>query len=166
MRCLTIKPQWAMLIWGRQKTVEIRTWSTAYRGDILITSSSNRVRDCISGHALCVARLVDIVPFREEHLVPSCMMSEERYKRASATAREFAVASTAVQSGKSFAWILEDIRPIKPFPVKGKLNLWSGDFDDQIEFLPRYPEDGVSEDVENTWFDQFIAPLIYAPHKR
>lgn len=143
MRALTVKPPYAMQIWGRQKEIEYRTWTTNYRGDILITSSSKRVRDCVCGHALCVAELYDI----REHMETDAATKEKFF-------------------AGEYEWLLRNIRPIKPFPIKGKLNLWNADVEGLIEFLPRYPEDGVDEETENAWYDEFFKPLIYAPHKR
>lgn len=147
MRALTVLPPYAMAIWARQKTIEYRTWKTDYRGDILITSSSKHFRDCICGYALCVAELYDIT----EHIVEDKRTGE-------------------LFCPGEYEWHLRNVRPIKPFPIKGKLNLWEtekvGVTADNLEFLPRHPEDGVSEDVENAWFDELIQPIIYAPHKR
>lgn len=148
MKALTILPPYAMQIWARQKDIEYRSWKTDYRGDILITSSSRRVRNCVCGYALCVAELFDITPrmgvdmdTKEDVPVPG-----------------------------QYLWHLRNIRPIKPFPIKGKLNLWetekAGVTEANLEFLPRYPEDGATEAEENAWFDELIQPLIYAPRKR
>lgn len=149
MKALTVLPPYAMQIWARQKEIEYRTWKTDYRGDILITSSSRRFRDCVCGYALCVAELYDITP-RMEY--------------------EYGVKNPQLGFAGEYEWHLRNIRPIKPFPIKGKLNLWEtekvGITEANLEFLPRYPEDGVSEDVENAWFDELIQPIIYAPHKR
>lgn len=148
MKALTVMPPYAMQIWARQKEIEYRSWKTDYRGDILITSSSRRVRDCVCGYALCVAELYDITP---------------RMGYNTDAKRDEPIPG-------AWEWHLRNIRPIKPFPIKGKLNLWEtekvGVTADNLEFLPRYPEDGVSEDVESAWFDALIQPLIYAPRKR
>lgn len=147
MKALTILPPYAMAIWARQKDIEYRTWQTAYRGDILITSSSRRFRDCVCGYALCVAELYDIT---------------KRMRRDIDT-------DTLFWAGE-YEWHLRNVRPIKPFPIKGKLNLWEtekvGVTEANLEFLPRYPEDGATEETENAWFDEFIQPIIYAPRKR
>lgn len=54
------------------------------------------------GHALCIVKLTDCVPM---------------------TAIHEAGAKCAVYP-KAWAWILEDVRVITPFPVKGKLGLF------------------------------------------
>lgn len=60
MKALTLSPEYALAVaWGT-KTIEYRTWQTAYRGDIIITSSSKLRHGTIPGHALCIAELFDI----------------------------------------------------------------------------------------------------------
>ena len=40
----------------------------------------------------------------------------------------------------SYAWILDNVRAIKPIPVKGKLSLWN--FDGELEYFePLDPDD-------------------------
>ena len=71
MKALTVHPVYAMCIVGGQKTVECRTWKTSYRGPILICSSAKKFHGSIPGHALGVVDLVDVVPFKREHIKPS-----------------------------------------------------------------------------------------------
>lgn len=42
MKALNVKQPWAWLIASGKKTIETRTWSTKYRGPILIVSSKVR----------------------------------------------------------------------------------------------------------------------------
>lgn len=134
MKAISLTPDWAMLVSGGSKTVECRSWRTDYRGDLLICSSSRRISGTIPGHALCVCTLHDIVPFTKDHLEQACM--------------------SALPEKPSFAWLLSDVRDIKPFPVKGRLHLFDVD-DSAIEFLN--PE---SEDEADRLFEQFYEPLF------
>jgi len=136
MKALSIHPYFALEIFFLEKTVECRTWKTSYRGDILICSSAKKFKDTIPGHALCVVRLKDIVPMKKEHL-EAALMYEDEYNR------------------NQYAWILDDVRVIKPFPVKGKLSLW--ECDHEIEYLR------VNESEEqNEWvFNEFFEPIMY-----
>lgn len=109
MKALSLKQPWAAMIASGEKTIETRTWKTDYRGDLLICASQSVDESCteeiwhpIFGHALCVVRLVDCVPM---------------------TAIHEAAAKCAVYP-KAWAWILEDVRAIESFPVKGKLGLF------------------------------------------
>ena len=110
MKALSIKSPWIELIVSGQKFVETRTWKTNYRGKILLVSS--KTIDTIAerhfrggydptpyGYALAIAELVDCRP-----MIPSDA------RRGGALCEYL--------SGL-FSWILRDVKPIKPFPVKG-----------------------------------------------
>ncbi len=140
MKALTLSPGWAMLVMVGQKTIEHRTWKTNYRGDILICSSAKKMEGCISGHALAVAELVDIEPFSKKHFDGSCM--------------------DWIPDPNGFAWIFDNIRLIRPVPVKGKLGLFNVDVDYQV--IP----DDLTDDEADRVIDQFIAPLIYRPARK
>lgn len=122
MKALSIHPAFAGAIMAGLKTIEVRTWSTEYRGDLLICSTAKKLKDTIPSHALCVVRLADIIPFKKKHLKAACLQPKD-YKPG------------------MYAWILEDLRDIMPFEVKGKLSLWECNHD--IEYLkkPDTPEE-------------------------
>ena len=61
MKALSIHPIYAAAIFCGDKTIECRTWKTDYRGEILICSTNRKIKHTIPGHALCTAKLVDIV---------------------------------------------------------------------------------------------------------
>lgn len=135
MKALSIYTEFATEIAKGWKTVEWRTWKTDYRGDIVICASSRKQTGYVSGYALCVVELVDIVPFKEEHLDAALM--------------------DYVSEG--WAWILNNPRMIKPVPAKGKLHLW--DFDGPIDIIPDeewcVTEDESDEAAEVKW-DSFV----------
>lgn len=114
MKALSISPNYAAAIFCGEKTIECRTWSTDYRGDLLICSTAKKIKDTIPSHALCVAELKDIVPFKKSHLKKALMMPAD-------------------YSPDFYAWILDNIRIIRPFAVKGRLSLW--ECDHPIEYL-------------------------------
>jgi hypothetical protein len=129
-----------MLIMQGEKTIEWRSWKTDYRGDLLICSTAKRVPNCISGHALCVARLTDVVPFTREHLDGAAL--------------------DTMPSPAGYAWMLEDVRFIKPFAIKGQQGFYS--VDHPIEYYVDNGDDAEAEDFAN----RFIIPLIYTPDRR
>lgn len=114
MKALSIHPFYAWAIVLGYKTVECRSWRTSYRGDIVICSTAKKEPGTIPGHALCIARIADIVPFTRKHLKPA-LMDPDSYVPG------------------LYAWILEDIRIIRPEPVKGKLSLW--EYDGKLEIV-------------------------------
>ncbi len=101
MKTISIKQPWANLIASGKKTIETRTWSTPYRGEILLASSkSPRIEP--AGCAVAVADLIDCRPM---------VKSDEE-------AAKCPVYPNAV------AWVLTNIRAIEPFPVKGQLGIY------------------------------------------
>jgi len=112
MKALSIRQPWASMIASGKKTIETRTWARDYRGDILIVAGlalaggynipRKLLNDLPRGQAIAIARLVDCRPMTRADEKAACC---EIYNGA-------------------FAWVLEDIRRINPFPVKGKLGLF------------------------------------------
>ena len=101
MKAISVKQPWANLIAAGRKTIETRTWTTKYRGQLLIVSShSPRIEP--AGYALAVAEIV------------ACRVM---------TGADEAAACCKVYPN-AYAWELADIRAITPFPVKGRLGLY------------------------------------------
>ena len=134
MKALSINPVYACSIWVGLKTVEVRTWKTDYRGELLICSTAKMIKDTIPGHALCVVDLVDVVPFTKDHLQAACM-DKRNFKPG------------------LYAWLLDNVRIIRPIPLKGKLSLW--EYDGEIEYLPE-PE---SEEEDDKMYHEIWEPL-------
>lgn len=134
MKALSIHPYFAGLIWTGDKTVECRTWKTDYRGEILICSTNKKWKDTIPGHALCTVKLVDIVPFTKKHLKAACM--------------------NEMPDVDSFAWILSDVRTIRPIPLKGKLSLWT--YDGAVEYLEEPP----TKEEDEKMYHEIWEPLF------
>jgi len=109
MKAVSIKEPWASLILSGKKTIETRTWSTKYRGDLLLCASKKPVSS-ISGCAFAIAQLIGCDPMTklDEHL-----------------------ACCEIYDG-AWSWFLLDVRPIKPFPVKGMLGLFEVDIDGPV----------------------------------
>lgn len=107
VKALSILPEYADDILVGAKTVEWRSWKTDYRGDLLICASSRKLKGYISGYALCMVKLVDVVPFTRKHIKGALM--------------------DGVPNPAGYAWILEDVRYIKPFKYKGQLHIYDVD---------------------------------------
>lgn len=126
MKALSIRPDYAMFIFAKTKTIECRSWKTDYRGDILICSTAKKIKHTIPGHALCVVNLVDIVPFKKKHCLEARMLQSD------------------YQPGM-YAWILDNVRYIRPIPVKGKLGLW--EYNRSLEILQEPETDEEDEKI-------------------
>ncbi|HDR1906682.1 TPA: ASCH domain-containing protein [Pasteurella multocida] len=123
MRALSIKQPWAYLIASEQKTIEVRSWSTDYRGPLLICASSAEQNAWVlnkqekaytllpSGVMMCVCDLVDVR-----------LMTEED--------REMAWASDDDKIEGLYAWVLSNPKTVMFNKVIGKLRLF--DVDDEL----------------------------------
>lgn len=113
MKALSVRQPWANLIATGQKTIETRTWATGYRGPLLIVSSK-RPNIPPAGSAVAVAELVDCRVMRtSDELAARCGVYP-----------------------KAMSWVLEDIRPVRPFPVKGALGVFDCPVDHaELEFI-------------------------------
>lgn len=125
MKALSIKNPFASLILHGYKPIEIRSWKTNLRGELLICialkdaplsavniNATTLTRhywpeDFITGEgcAVCVATLTNCRPM----VIEDC-------------AKAF-IPESAFRPGL-WAWELTNIRPIKPFRVKGKQGLF------------------------------------------
>jgi hypothetical protein len=101
MKALSVKQPWANMIASGEKTIETRVWATDYRGEILIVSSKTP-KIAPAGYAIAVAEIADCRVMTPKDEIAACCGI---YPNA-------------------HAWVLRNIRPIKPFPVKGKLGLY------------------------------------------
>jgi hypothetical protein len=142
MKAISIRNPYAHEILCGVKPYEFRTWQTDYRGDLLICSSAApKIKNTISGHALCVVRLNDIV----EVTPKNC--------------RDFELEKSDLDGGKLYAWQLTDVRVIKPFPVKGKLNFYYVD-DNLIEIIDN-GDDSLTQEEADELYRKYIEPLLY-----
>lgn len=140
MKALSVRNPYAHFIMVGEKEFEFRTWQTDYRGDLLICSSANpKIKNTIMGHALCVVKLHEVFE-----------VTKDNYK-------DFGLDEKP--DGKLYAWQLTDVRLIKPFPVKGKLNFFKVD-DDMIEIIDN-GDDSLTEEEADALYKQYIEPLLY-----
>ena len=136
VKALSVLAPYAMDIFDGLKTIEWRSWKTDYRGDLLICSSSRKFEGCISGHALCMVELVDVVPFTKSHLANACM--EE------------------IPEPAGYAWILKNVRHIVPFAYKGKLHIYDVDASLVKVLSPIHTPEGDKE------YEKYYRPLVIA----
>lgn len=140
MKALTIHPLYASCIAFGLKTIEVRTWTTDYRGDILITSSAKKLHDTIPSHALCIAELYDVRHIKKKDADAAMMKPAE------------------IDTHNTFAWCLRNIRLIKPIEIKGRLSLWNCDIQPEIIMtLEEYLN--LSDEDDEIVFNQYWASL-------
>jgi hypothetical protein len=100
MKCLSVRQPWAGMIARGEKTIETRTWSTSYRGPLLIAASKP------DGCLVCRCTLTDCRPM---------------------TAADEAAACCSIYPG-AYAWVLTGITPVDRAAVAGRLRLFEVDY--------------------------------------
>lgn len=106
IKALTVRQPWANLIASGEKTIEVRTWRTDYRGELLITASASPKIEPF-GCALVIVDLVDVRPM---------------------TPDDFGAAhfNAGASVERKFAWVIENPRLIsRPKKMRGRLGLWN-----------------------------------------
>lgn len=128
MKVLTIREPFATLIKNKVKYIETRSWKTNYRGELYIHSGLAKLSkdvkerknlselynedDLKYGYIICKCNLVDCIYMTDEFI------KEEKEKNPN----NFVAGRYEV--GR-YAWVLDDIEPIKPIEAKGKLGIWN-----------------------------------------
>lgn len=130
MKVLSIKEPYATLIAKNIKHIETRSWKTPYRGKLYIHASlakmpSNDVIDGLitkketsPGYILCSCNLVD------------CIYMDDNFIKKMQNTLEYDLGFYSI--GR-YAWVLEDIKPVKKVKARGKLNIW--EFEGEIDEL-------------------------------
>lgn len=146
MKAISVQQPFAHWILCGEKNYEYRTWSTDHRGDLLICSSANpKIEGTIPGHALCVVNVTDVI-----------QVTKKNY-------RELELDEPPVHGEKLFAWKLENIRLVDPFPVKGKLNFY---YIDDALIHTHEENENMSEEEAQAWVDTYFAPFVYRKKKK
>ena len=112
-RGLSVQQPWPSLIESGDKTIELRSWYTHYRGPLLICASGKPWKGD-HGHRLgpmgvtiCVVDLVDCRDFNlVEDLKATCIPKRLSHGLA------------------GFSWVLDNPRTVERKPTKGRLNLF------------------------------------------
>ena len=128
MKVLTIREPFATLIKNRVKYIETRSWKTNYRGELYIQAGVAIIRKEVRerkglselysddelnyGYIICKCNLVDCIYMTEEFI------EQEKKKNPN----NFIAGHYEV--GR-YAWILDNIEPIKPIEAKGQLGIWN-----------------------------------------
>lgn len=134
MKAISLWNPWGILIPIGAKSWETRSWQTAYRGPLVIHIAQrfgpderalcrqSPFRECLAvagyhdpadlpwGVFIAIVDLVDIVP--TEKIVWDLSPAERAFGN---------------YAPGRFAWKLEQVRPIHPYPFRGQQGLWSLD---------------------------------------
>ena len=113
LRALSVRQPWANLIASGEKSVEVRSWSTTHRGDLVICSSTTvddrgaLIHDLNTdpcGVTICLVELVNVRPLERGDVGPAMMPDDADLD--------------------AYAWVLVQPRRLAPHPVRGALGLF------------------------------------------
>ena len=135
MKVISIKEPFATLIKNGTKKIETRSWKTNYRGELFIHASGKKLSkeilknnfvlelikdmDMNYGNIICRCKLVDCI-YMDEQFLDSIRNDVNEYNLGE------------YKLGR-YAWIIDDVQPIHPILVKGKLNIWN--YDGEYELI-------------------------------
>jgi len=123
VRALSVRQPWASLIAEGQKRIEVRSWATDHRGDLLICAAKCPIDVCDCppgvlidltaplGCAICLVELKDVRPLCKRDALPGCFLADE------------------IDVTGLFAWCLRNVRAVEQRPIRGQLELFSVEWD-------------------------------------
>ena len=155
MKAISLQNPWAQLVVSGFKTVEAKTWTTDYRGELLICSKARSDKSLekavldvieeetdlafeqseffVNGAVLGKVQLVDIRPLTEDDLEESWM-----------DPAELEAAETPL-----YAWVFDNAEPIaEPIEVKGKPRLFDMELPADTVFVSFDDEDEIEYERE------------------
>jgi hypothetical protein len=104
MKAISLKEPWVSLIASGQKTIETRVWCTKHRGPLLIVGSK-KPDGVFAGKAACIVDVTECRPMTKEDEDEACIVLYPRAK----------------------AWMIGNLKLVKPFKVKGQLGIYEVD---------------------------------------
>ena len=119
MRALSVRQPWAHLIASGEKSIEVRSWGTAYRGPLLIVASGTVERFEATARGLdprALARCCAVCVVNVDTVRP--------LRGADWPAANLGPAEDADPDG-GFAWVLSNPRAVENVPIRGKLSLYT-----------------------------------------
>ena len=117
MKVLTIKEPFATLIKNKVKYIETRSWKTNYRGELYIHAGLSKLTKEIKERK----ELTKL--YKENELKYGCIYMTEDFIKEEKRKNPKNFVSGRYEVGR-YAWVLDNIEPIKPIQAKGKLGIW------------------------------------------
>jgi hypothetical protein len=124
MKALSIRQPHITLISEGIKTIETRTWSTNYRGDLLLCASSNFDKKHVQAIRELFIKENGFAPVTIDFTGVAVCIAEIYDCKKMVAADEDAACCDLFDG---YSWFLRNIRQVKPFAVKGKLSLFEVD---------------------------------------
>ena len=153
IRCLSVQYPWAEYIRTGEKTVELRTWATDYRGPLAIASSLSprgypaKCNTCgrewpaesLSEECYpCRFHEKNVTysdPFPAGKVIALCHLEEVR----PSIEEDKEAACWHIEVGEDYSWVLREIQSVvNPWSVRGRLGLYEVTIPDEIR-IPAWP---------------------------
>lgn len=109
-KCLSVSQPAAYCIAAGEKTIEVRSWTTKYRGQLLICATAEKfVLDgevFPYGCTICLVDLIDVRPLEKADCAAALMYKKDWRPGL-------------------YAWVLANPRRIENIPIKGRQRLYT-----------------------------------------
>jgi hypothetical protein len=120
VKALSFRQPWAELVIQGSKTLDLRTWSTAYRGPLAVYASNTVEEEASRAHGLDPGRLTTGAVVGLVDLVRIVRLDEPAYR-----ARQEEHLGGRAFRDKLYGWELANPRPLaEPVPARGRLRLF------------------------------------------
>lgn len=115
---LSIRQPWISLILSGQKSIEVRSWSTKYRGTLWLHAARFLDKD------LCHVFGIRSEDVERGVVIGRCQLRQciEFTSRSWSELRHQHLNAGPIES-KKFGWYLSDVQAVRPIPFAGKLGL-------------------------------------------
>ncbi|MDI6769437.1 MAG: ASCH domain-containing protein [Anaerolineales bacterium] len=146
LKALSFRQPWAGLVLEGRKTLDLRTWSTHYRGPLAIYASLEVEKEACQAHGVDIAQLTTGALIGIVDLVDVIPLDEAAYNARQAEH----LGGRRFRPGL-FGWVLTNPRPLDPPQVvKGRLNLFDVDIqtvDDRPQTVVHHPPSMVTSPI-------------------
>jgi len=119
-KAISVKQPWAALIAARVKWIETRTWVTEYRGPLVIVSSLKPDQPALQS----IYTESDVVEKVEPYLLYGRALARGLLVDCRPMEKQDESQAHCPLYDGAFAWVLQAIEPLEPFPVRGRLGLY------------------------------------------
>ena len=125
MKVITIKQPWATLIAEGYKQYEFRTWNTKYRGDILIHAGLGIDKDALKRFKHLNLEYPTGCIIAKAKISASIYVDDEFVKNVGPTNPLVYKNIIDKNDWEGYGFKIENVKKIKPIPIKGQLSLWN-----------------------------------------
>ncbi|MDJ0764584.1 MAG: ASCH domain-containing protein [Myxococcota bacterium] len=119
---MSIRQPWVELILNGRKTIEVRSWSTRYRGRLWLHAGKQ-----------CDRNAINMFGFEKSELVTGALLGRcELFDCVEFSCKTWDSwrdlhLNAGQPNRRLYAWVLQDVKRISPIPFKGRLGLMKMD---------------------------------------